>query len=332
MASRGRYSQPSDGAVFCAILLLLLAVGCVIKYIWWFVGGAVLVGVFAGIYWLAQKMEEERQLEADEAAEREFEMTRRAERQKRWTLIGDKRAIYGEDGAAAMRKIADDPETDAEAAPAQDDSPVAQLATTPAELDALVRDKPSAWPHALFASILVQRAAPLQSRLRDSELGFTAPTSTVALTPVHLASTVVTLVDEMIATAHQLEGFMAAPAFMAAFTGKDGEEADPEAIKHIAHRTMDYLERFMELSERCRALPVRSEHVDIVADCARMLDDPLTSYREFIADFVDLIEALPRVLAHATGTVDMGSLGLYLKIDDKRYSRILKRLDVITQS
>ncbi|QZT65866.1 hypothetical protein [Mycolicibacterium austroafricanum] len=41
MASRGRYSQPSDGAVFCAILLLLLAVGFVIKYIWWFVGDEV---------------------------------------------------------------------------------------------------------------------------------------------------------------------------------------------------------------------------------------------------------------------------------------------------
>lgn len=82
-------------------------------------------------------------MEADEAAEREFEMTRRAERQKRWSLIGDKRAIYGEEGAAAMRKVTDEP-IDAEIAAAQDDSPVAQLATTPAELDALARDKPKA--------------------------------------------------------------------------------------------------------------------------------------------------------------------------------------------
>ncbi|MDW5614063.1 MULTISPECIES: hypothetical protein [Mycolicibacterium] len=330
MASRGRYSQPSDGAVFCAILLLLLAVWFVIKYIWWFVGGAVIVGVFVAVYWVEQKTEEKRRLEADEAADREFEMSRRAERQKRWTLIGDKRAIYGEDGAAAMRKVTGDPASDAAAA--QDDSPVAQLATTPAELDALVREKLSAWEQALFASILVQRAAPLQPRLRDSELGFTTPTYSGALSPVHLASTLVKLIDEMITTAHQVESFMTAPAFMAAFTGKGDEEADPEAIKHIAHRTMDYLERFLELSERCRALPVRSEHVDIVADCARMLDDPLASYREFIADFVDIIEALPRVLKHATGPVDMGSLGLYLKIDDKKHSRILKRLDAITRS
>ncbi|ANI38128.1 hypothetical protein [Mycolicibacterium vaccae] len=323
-----RYSQPSDGSVFCAILLLLLAVGFVIKYIWWFVGGAVLVGVSVAVYRLAQKRGEQRRLEADEAADREFERIRRAERHKRWTLIGDQRAVYGEDGAAAMRKITDGPEMDEE--PGPDASAVAQVATTPQELDALVRDKPKAWEQALYVSVLVQRVAPLQSRLRDSELGFTAPTSTGALSPAHLASTVVTLIDEMIATAEHLQGFMTAPAFMAAFTGKDDTGADPEAIKHIAHRTMDYLERFLELSERCRALPVRSGHVDIVADCARMLDDPLASYREFIADFVDVIEALPKVLKHATGPVDMGSLGLYLKIDDKRHSRILKRLDAIT--
>lgn len=174
MTAQRRF-QPSDGSVFCAILLLLLAVGFVIKYIWWFVGGAVLIAVCGVVYWIAQKREEQRRLEADEAAEREFEMTRRAERQKRWTLIGDERAIYGEDRAAAMRKAADDRRIDADAEPAQGDSLVAQLATTPDELDALVREKPQAWEQTLFASILVQRAAPLQSRLRDSELGFTAP-------------------------------------------------------------------------------------------------------------------------------------------------------------
>ncbi|WP_237159875.1 hypothetical protein [Mycolicibacterium austroafricanum] len=62
------------------------------------------------------------------------------------------------------------------------------------------------------------------------------------------------------------------------------------------------------------------------------LDDPLTSYREFISDFVDIIEALPRVLTHATGPVDMSSLGMHLKIDNKRHSRILKRLDAIMRS
>ncbi|PRC49877.1 hypothetical protein C6A85_72465, partial [Mycobacterium sp. ITM-2017-0098] len=108
---------------------------------------------------IVRQLEKERQLEAEQEADRKFELTRRAERQRRWTLIGDERAIHGQDGAAARRRVAED---DDEAA--QDDSPIAQLATTTAELDALIRDQPQAWPQALFASILVQRLDPLLPR------------------------------------------------------------------------------------------------------------------------------------------------------------------------
>lgn len=308
--------------------MLLFLVGVVIKFIWWFVGGAVLVGLFFAGRAYVRHLEEQRIRDAELEAERQFDLQRSAERQRRWTLIGDKRAIYGQDGAAAMRAISKDDD----AAEEQDDSPVAQIAATPGELDALIREKPQAWPHALFASILVQRSTPLLPRLRDSQLGFTSPSTTGALPPTQLAPIVVNLIDEMTSTAHQVHSFIMAPGFMASFAVVDDAGPDAEAIAHIAHRTMDYLERFLEISERCRGLPVRSEHVDIVADCARMLDDPIQSYREFIADYVDVIESLPRVFEHATGTVDMGSLGLYLKIDDKRHTRIITRLDAITRS
>jgi hypothetical protein len=302
------------------MLGVLFVVGLVIEYIWWFVGGAVLVGLFFAGRALFRQLEKERQLEAEQEADREFEMTRRAERQRRWTLMGDERAIYGEDGAAARRKVAED---DDEAA--YEDSPIAQLATTPTQLKALIREKPQGWPQALFGSVLVQRLDPLQARMRDAELGFMTPNRFGTMSARNLASEVVGLVDEMMATEQQVHGFMAAPAFMGAFAGPD-----PEAIKHIANRTMDFCERFLELSERCRALSVRSDQVDIVTDCAHILNGPLQSYREFIGDFVDVVNALPRVLQHASGTVDMGSLALYLSVDDKRYARMLKRLDAIT--
>ncbi|WP_349269882.1 hypothetical protein MPNTM1_00391 [Mycolicibacterium parafortuitum] len=325
-------SQPSDGSVFCAILGLLFVVGLVVKYIWWFVGGAVLVAVVAGIYWIAQKMEEERELEADEAYHREFERTRQAERQKLWTLLGDKRAIYGEDGAAAMNRIAaPDLDVDDEA---DDDPTIARLASTPTALAALVRDKPSGWEQALFASVLVQRTAPLQSRLRDSELGFPMLLSSggVTLSPRAFEYMAVSVVDEMLTTVRQLDGFMMAPAFMASFSGRSDEDADPEAIKHIANRLMDFLEQFLELSERARALHMRSDCAEIQADLARLLHGPIASIQQFIADFVDVVNALPRVLKHSTGTVDLGSLALYLSIDDKRFKSILRRIDAIKQS
>lgn len=326
MAAR-HYSTPSDGSVFAGILGLLFLVGVVIEYIWWFVGAAVLVGVFFACRALLRQLEKEHQQELEEESDEEFERTRRAERQRRWTLMGDERAVYGEDGAAARRAVAEDQAQDQDH---DEDFPVAEIATTRSGLNALVRDKPSAWPQALFVSVLVQRLTPLLPRVRDAELGFMVPTTGFTMSPRHLASEVVGLVDEMMATEQQVTNFMCAPAFMAAFASAADGEPDAEAIKHIANRTMDFFERFLELSERCRAMSVRSRHVDVVTECALILYGPLASYQEFIGDFVDLIEALPRVFEHAKGTVDMGTLGLYLTIDDKRYSRLLNRLDAIT--
>ena len=38
------------------------------------------------------------------AQQREFQLKRRADRQHRWMLTGDPRAVYGQEGAAAMRQ------------------------------------------------------------------------------------------------------------------------------------------------------------------------------------------------------------------------------------
>ena len=50
---------------------------------------------------------------------------------------------------------------------------VAAVAYTAGNLVKLVREKLPCWRWAAFASVLVQRRAPLQARLRDSALGFT---------------------------------------------------------------------------------------------------------------------------------------------------------------
>lgn len=330
MAAR-RQSQQGDGSAFGAIVVLLLVVGVVIKYIWWFVGAAVLIALFFVGRAVVRGAEERREIEADLAAERQFDLQRSTERQHRWMMMGDSRAVYGPDGVSTTHSFV--PPLPMEDAPAQDDQPIAVLAATAAELDALVAEKPQGWPQALFASVLVQRTAPLLPRLRDSELGFTPPATTRIDTAWQFERTVIGLIDEMQATAEQLHRFMMAPAFMAAFAHGPGDSApDAEAITHIAHRTMDYQERFLELSERCRAISAPAEYSDILADCARLLHIPLQSCREFTADFVDVVDALPRVLRHATGTVDLGNLGLYIRIDDTLQSRIYKRLEAIRQS
>lgn len=314
--------QLTDGEGFVACFILVLIVGFIIKYIWWVVGAGALVGLFFVGRAVAREVQKRREL----AEKREFELRRRADRQHRWMLGGDPRAIYGEKGAAAMRKVA--PPS------SQGDEPVARMANTPGELTALERDKPQEWEWALFTSILVQRRTTLLARLRDSELGFMLADGIRVYTGPELARTLMGLIDEMLATASQLESFMAAPAFMAPFrsSGED-DTCDAEAIKHVANRVMDYHERLLEISERCRGLSVPSQYADILADCARLLDVPLQSYREFIAEMVDFVESLPRVLEHATGVVNMGAVLLDMDFDEiQEKTRIFKRLEAISKS
>jgi hypothetical protein len=329
MAARRR-SHADGGSGFVAVVVLLLVVGLIIKYIWWIVGAGALVGlIFVGRA-VAREVEKRREL----AEQREFQLKRRADRQHRWMLTGDPRAVYGQEGAAAMRRVAPTISLPGgKDAAAQENLPIAKMAATAGELAALVNDKPQEWQWALFTSVLVQRTAPLLPRLRDSELRFTPASTTRVYSGPELARSLVGLIDEMLSTASQLESFTVTPAFMDSFREHaDGSPADAEAITHIANRVMDYHERFLELSERCRGLSVPSHYAAVLTDCARLLDIPLQSYREFIGELVDVIEALPQLLQHATGVVNMGSVVLDIDIDDQLRSRIFKRLEAISRS
>ncbi len=314
--------RDSGGGGFVGVLGVLFVIGLIVKYIWWIVGAAAVVGLGVGIYYASQaairRAEERHRL----AERREEELRIRAERQRRWTLLADSRAIYGKNGDAATRAVSEPP--------SDGDRPIARMATTPVELAALKQDKPQAWEHALFASVLVQRTAAVLPRLRDSELGFTASGSVRTPSGSYLASRLSSLLDQMLATTQQLAAFVNSPAFMAAF-GSESGEGDADAIEHIAHRLMDYQERLLELSEDCRELSAPSAYISVIADCARLLDAPLQGFREFTAEYVDIIEALPRVLAHASGAIHLGGLALDLDVDDELLSMTEKRLHAMSR-
>jgi hypothetical protein len=92
---------------------------------------------------------------------------------------------------------------------------------------------------------------------------------------------------------------------------------------------MDYHDRLLELSERCRSVSPPSYYADVVAECARVINRLLQGYRDFIAELVDVVEALPKFLRHADGDVHLGSLALDLDI--KGVSQLTKRLDAISR-
>jgi hypothetical protein len=321
----------SDSGGFAAAFVLVLTLGVIVEFFWWFVGAATLVGLFFAGRALLREVARRREL----AEEREAALRRRADRQHRWLLTSDSRGLYGPEGASAMRAVLPQPSIpDVESAAEQEDQAVARLATTESELAVLIAEKPQAWPQAVFGSVLVQKMTPLLPRVRDSALGFTpsSPDKQVC-SSWQLKQILFGTFDELLSAIRQLESFMSAPAFMESFGDPtDSSTADPAAIKHTANRLMDYHDRFLELSERCRGLSASCEHSELLADCARLLDMPLQSYQEFIAEYAEVIKSLPEVLEHATGVVDMGAVTMDLNIDHRLMSRILKRLSAIDTS
>jgi hypothetical protein len=95
-AARRREASP-----FWSILGVLLVIGLVIKFIWWIIGAAALVGLF----YLVQAIVWENRKRGDALARHHAEIAARADQQHHWILAGDARGIYGPVGAELMRDI-----------------------------------------------------------------------------------------------------------------------------------------------------------------------------------------------------------------------------------
>jgi hypothetical protein len=258
------------------------------------------------------------------------EIARRADQQDRWAQRGDARGVYGVEGAELMNRI--DPQTDIPAGLENiDDYPkTARVVLTAAELTALLAEKLPCWPWAAFASVLVQRRAQLQSRLRDAQLGYAAPSGERADGGAAVGRFVIDRMDELIVLVKQVEDFMLTPAFMAVFGSPDDEtSADGDGVVHTANRLMDYHERFLALVERSRGLKIASDHAPLIDDLSQLLGLPVASYRTFIDDFVERVGEMPRMLHYAHGTVELDPVVLHMEVSDQLLGRIRNQLSAI---
>ncbi|AEF34628.1 conserved hypothetical protein [Mycolicibacter sinensis] len=273
----------------------------------WAITIAVLAALaFAG-YVAAPWLEEQR----GTAARRREAIRERADRQHRWALRGDNRGFYGAEGAELMRRIADEPDPGEIGDPAD----VAAVAYTADGLTTLLAERPACWRYAVFVSVLVQRYAVLQPRLRDQQLGYAPPKDARRYSGFALGQYLFGLLEQMSALLRQIEDLMLSPAFRRMFGDPtDERSADADAIMHAAHRLMDLHERLLELAESCRSTNTPVEYADVVRDCARVFDVPLEGYRRFIDEFVGRVAELRDVLPYARGTIEMDPV--LLEMDD----------------
>jgi hypothetical protein len=83
------------------LLGVLLIVGLIIKFIWWILGPAAVVGLF----YLVRAIVRENRRRTDALARYHVEIAARADQQHQWVMRGDERGICGPAGAKLVRDI-----------------------------------------------------------------------------------------------------------------------------------------------------------------------------------------------------------------------------------
>ena len=256
---------------------------------------------------------------------RHDEVRQRADQQHIWAARGDDRGVYGTAGAELMREVIPPPSLPPPSAPRPppEDIPVAEVVHTHAELDALLTEKAQCWRYAAFVSVLVQRRAAVAARLRDARLGFGQPSGEAASTGVVVAHFFTDRLGELSEIVEQVNDFMLTPAFSEVFGDPhDGDSADGDGIVHTANRLMDYHDRLLALSERCRAVTVPHRYAELQRDAGLLMVIPLEGYHRFIEDFIGRIAEMHDVARYAPGDVQLDPVVLSITDDDELISRV----------
>ncbi len=303
-------------------IIALVALSLVVKFFWQLTVVGVVVGLVFGGRALARRVRERREIARSNADEIAY----RAERQDRMARRGDRRGVYGDDGATLMDSVAPEPSLPGSDTP-DPKGPVATVATTADGLAALFADKPREWRWAAFASVLVQRRAAVQARLRDCLLGFAVPGGTRISGGVQAAGFIGERMEDMLQIGTQVNDFMLTPAFKEVFgSPDDGDSADPDGIVQVGNRLMDYHDRFLALAEQCRDVQAPLDMAGLMRDVREMMNSPLESYRTFIDDLLEIIDEMPDMLRYSTGTVHADPVILYIHVDNQLVERISKQV------
>lgn len=215
-----------------------------------------------------------------------------------------------------------------EAADDEEQPCFAEIVYTEEELAALFADKHHNWRWAGIVSVLVQRRAALQPRLRDHQLDYAQPTGERARDGMAVSQFVIDSLHDVGQLAEQLTDFMRSPAFAAVFGEPEDEAtADPEGIRHAGNRLMDFYERLLALAERARGLAAPAEFRELLNNTAHVVDTSLDGFHKFIDEFVVRVEGMPALLLAANGEhVVAEPMVLHFELDQELLDEIVEQL------
>lgn len=315
------FGTPRQSLLFAVVMsVILLSISWGTPVFWWLLVTAAIGGAIAG----ARPVAEMVRYQIERSRQRRSEIRGRAELQNQWVLEGDNRGIYGTTGASLMRHISPLPDIEPQ------ETEAAAVVYTADELKKLLADELPGWRSAAFASVVVQRQAAVASRLLDAEVGYPPIHREPVYGAQHLHAILYRLLCAMVENMNSVESLMTSRSFTTVFASASLEETGrAEDIVHMAHRLMDYHDRYLAIVEQCQALEVHPAHADLQRDCARYLATPLNGFRPFINDMVERIAEMGEVQRWARAPIKLPPVYLGLVNDDKLRKRVFKKLNAL---
>ena len=204
---------------------------------------------------------------------------------------------------------------------------LAEIVTSPDELQRILTEKPPLWRWSAFTSILLQRRNSVQPRLRTCALGY-QPGSGIPIDGPMYSQLAWTAMHDIADLVRQLEQFMLSPAFTGVFGPTTDEQTiDAESIAHIASRLMDYHGDLLTKAELCLQTPVATDVIVFAQDTGAFAMCPLVGYDQFITTMCDRVAQAQDLLPFADGPMSLDHVSLTIDLPDGLIDQIVLHIN-----
>lgn len=155
------------------------------------------------------------------------------------------------------------------------------VAMTDGDWARLVSERPDFWEYRLFAGLLAQGKADLESKWHDHEMRLPrGPRQELdaASAPDFVAREMSWLITQI----RPIDRLLS-PSVMSLAFGAPGEHGDPARIEHVARRLLEIYEGLLDWAASVRNIPATPSVTVYLEATAHVVDQPLREMREFVA-------------------------------------------------
>ena len=206
-------------------------------------------------------------------------------------------------------------------------SAIDRVPRTEIERQQVLQDRPLGWEYLYFAGQLRYERDRVEAKYRDHEMRCARRTG-MEVSHGDIGGYLARASEEASHLSQTLTQMMGQEVQARAF-GAPGQPGDPDRLFHLAKRWNSVYEQFMDWAAGIRGVRALPEYRQALELLARYADGPIERYREFVDNFVTMVNKLPA--AAATGKTIRLELTLVLSIPDEVYDAFMSELDRLSE-